>query len=144
MGLSKRIFALQLLQRITQHEIDTLATRLTAIRHDIAALTAQHSSLQESLDTQAYVTTLEAAPYLGRFISAVRQQQKYLTDKTATLDTQARELEDQIFEQFRKKKTLGAPLQTALATQLRETSRKEALANESVTPERRKLYAPQA
>jgi len=137
MKLGKRIAALELLQRVTQHKIDDLAAPLNRLRQEIADLTQQHAKLQHSLEAEAYEVTLESAPYLGRFIAAVQQQQHFLSLQIQSLNDRAQTLEDEILGHFRDKKSLDSPLDSARDLQRLEAARRESSANDEIAITRR-------
>lgn len=128
----RRIAALQLIQRIRQHEIDGHAARMNAIRGEQARLQEQVQELDDRVAAEGRVTAPETAAYLAGFLRAARVRRAYLSDKIAALDRQAAEIEDALLDSYRDAKVNDAVLDRALDGQRQHLDRQEAAAMEEI------------
>lgn len=128
----RRIAALELIQRIRQHEIDGHAARMNAIRGEQGRLHEQVEELDARVAAEGRVIDPETAPYLAGFLRAARARRGFLTDRIAELDRQAAEIEDELLSAFRDAKVNEAVLDRAQDAQRQHLDRKEAAASEEV------------
>ena len=111
----RKIQALTLIHRIRQYEMEEEAAGLAALNLQITELERQKAVLFDRLRSQAHGRTIEAAPYVGGFVRAVRSEEARLSAEIAALERQAAEQEAAVLERFREMKTYGKVLDTAIA-----------------------------
>lgn len=129
----RKLQALTLIQRIRRHEMEQEAAGLAELNLQISVLTRQKTALLEELHTQAHGRTLEAAPYVGNYVRAVRTEEARLTGEIAALEKQVAEREAVVMEHFRQMKAYGKVLDDTRAGQSREANRKEAAQADELT-----------
>lgn len=125
MKTSKRIAALQLIQRLNQFEIDALGRQLNVVRSKMDVIDTQLGDLQSQLDRETYSISVESAPYLAGFLGAVKKQKQFLHLELGTLTIQSTEIETLLMERFIQSKTYEIPLRSAQRNQQLRIDRHE-------------------
>lgn len=137
MAVDRRISALQLIQRIKQHEIDSFAARMTLIRNEQAALQNELRDLQARLEDEAHISSPEDAPYLAGFLRAVEARRAFLSEQLAELDRQAETIERELLGIYKEAKANDAVLDRSLEEKRKQDERREIAATEEIA---RNLY----
>ncbi|MGR3756602.1 MAG: hypothetical protein ACU0AT_05160 [Tranquillimonas sp.] len=123
---SRRIAALAVLERLRRHEMESEARELALLRGEVARIEAQRTETLDDMNRNAHVTMIEAAPYLGDYIRAVRAEVAGLDERLGELDEKCATLEDEVRERYRSMRTVGTLLQTQRAKALADRQKAEA------------------
>lgn len=130
--MDRRISALQLIQRIKQHEIDSYAARMNVIRSEQATLQAELEELQARLDREAHISSPEGAPYLAGFLRAIETRRAYLSAQLEELEHQAAEIEAQLMGTFTEARANDVVLEGSLREKRKQEDRQEFAAAEEI------------
>ncbi len=127
---SRRQRALALLERLSKHEIEGAATELGQLRARIAELERRRDQMHDDLAREAHIVSIEAAPYVGSYIRAVRAEIGAAEAARAKLTPRETVLEERVREGFREMKTFAAvaareAARQRAAQQARETAEME-------------------
>ncbi|MDK3016738.1 hypothetical protein [Pseudodonghicola flavimaris] len=128
----RRIAALQLIQRIRQHEIDGHAARMAVVRDEQTRLQAEIAALDTQVDAEGRVTTPETAAYLASFLRAAGARRAHLQTQLSKADRKAAALEHQLMEAFRDAKVNDTVLDQAQDRQQDHHDRQDRAATEEI------------
>lgn len=135
--MTGHIRTLAILERLRRHEMASDARELAAQRVHVAELLRARASLLERLKNEARIITLEAAPYVGAYIRAIRNEVARIDRALAKATPRLDALEAVMAERFREKETITLALNRAQDEQKHERSRREALESDALTLIRR-------
>ncbi len=111
----RRLRALDVLERMTRHEMRDEAQRLGQLRAEIAGIGQQVAELEQRMAREARVTSPESAPYVAGFIRALRREITAAETRRTELEREADSLDEVVREKFRQAKVFDH-----LATQNRQ------------------------
>lgn len=103
-GGGRRTEALGLIRRIKQHEIDQIAAVLGGIRAQQAEITTELETLKHRVETEAHISSPEAAPFLAAFLAQIEKRRTALFARKRELDDEARSYEIQLLDLFAEAK----------------------------------------
>lgn len=136
MDRTRRIQALQVLQRIKEHELDGHAAKMGLIRSHQAQVQSEIDKLDERLATEAHISSPEAAPFLAGFLKAIQTRRAFLEKEMARLDNDAAQIEDQLFDTYTEARSNEAVLDKTLIEKRREEDLAETASLEEVARNR--------
>lgn len=136
MDRTRRIKALQTLQRVKEHELDEQASKMGIIRVEQAKIQREQDELLHRVETETEITSPEAAPFLAGFLKAVATRQGQLDEMMADLDKKAAQIEGRLFETYAEVRTNETVLDKSLYETRKEAERAEASALEEVARNR--------
>lgn len=105
MASKRRIAALSVIQRIKEHELDEHAARMGIVRQHQAAIENELENLQNRVDTEAHISSPEAAPFLAGFLRAIETRRTFLLEELKSLERSAAEIEEHLFDAFTEART---------------------------------------
>ena len=105
MALDRRRKALQLMERVSRHEMEIVGTELSALRAEQSQLRTMSLELEERARWEADTSTEETRRYLPAFLGSVDAQRRLWAQEQEQLETQAAKLETQIIDAFRQVRT---------------------------------------
>lgn len=136
MDRTRRIKALQTLQRIKEHELDEQAAKMGVIRAEQGKLQQELDTLAHRLETETEITTPEAAPFLAGFLHAVQQRRDVIDGEMEKLDEKAAQIEGRLFETYTEVRTNENVLDKSLYEKRRKEDLEESHALEEVARNR--------
>jgi hypothetical protein len=104
--MTDRIRTLALMERLRRHDMAAEARELADLRAKRDALENNRVTLLERLRTEARIVTLESAPYIGRYIRAVRSEEAQINRALAQTTPRVEELEHAMLERFQELATI--------------------------------------
>ncbi len=104
--MTDRVRTLALLERLRRHEMMSEAGELAALRAQIAELERKRSDLLNRLRTEARIVSLEAAPYVGAYIRAIRHEVAQIDRALEKAAPRLEALEQEMAERFREIATI--------------------------------------
>ncbi|MDC0739446.1 hypothetical protein N6L24_14250 [Cognatishimia sp. SS12] len=128
----RRIKALQVLQRLKEHELDQHAAEMGEIRAHQAQLQTEITTLQTRLETEAQITAPESAPYLAGFLNAVNSRRAFLDAEMHKLDQKAAQIEGRLLQTYTEARSNESVLNKTLHTQRRIEDMAETTALEEI------------
>lgn len=142
MSADRRISATRIIQRIKQREIDECASQLGVIRREQADIQRDLDDLKIREETEAYISSPEAAPFLVSFLRAIETQRTALNQRLKVLDKQASSIETDLLEKFSEAHTNKTVLNNALneKAQVVEKAERAALDEIASTLHFRQIY----
>ncbi|SHH78752.1 hypothetical protein [Cognatishimia maritima] len=136
MDRTRRIQALQVLQRIKEHELDGHAAKMGLIRSHQAQVQSEIDKLDERLAKEAHISTPEAAPFLAGFLKAIQTRRAFLEKEMARLDKDAAQIEGKLFDTYTEARSNEAVLDKTLVEKRREDDLAESASLEEVARNR--------
>ena len=121
----RRIAALDLLERLRRHEIESDTRQLGRLRADAAQLARQRSDLLDKLSTEARADDPALLGYVGDFIRSVRSEIDRVRQREARIEPELDKLETRVAEAFREIKTYEILRLDALAKRAEEARAKD-------------------
>jgi flagellar biosynthesis chaperone FliJ len=122
---NNRISALQVILKARHHELDLLAAELREIRAHQLSIEQTIVALTSRRDQEAFAPSIEAAPYVAGFLSAVEAQMAHLADEMASLEKVAEVQEEIMREKYADMMTWSASLKKLKAVQRYNEQRNE-------------------
>ncbi|MDF3414847.1 flagellar motor protein [Sulfitobacter sp. M57] len=126
MALKNRLAALQLIDRIKQHEMETIGAELAKLRAEEKALEDQSAELHADALREAANSTEDTRAFLPAYLNSVEVIQQGLAEDRAATAAQAAQSEEQLFAAFRETKTTEQILKRVNNDITEETARKAA------------------
>lgn len=108
--MTDRVHTLTLLERLRRHEMAAEAGELATLRAQVATWENTRATLQERLNTEARIISIESAPYVGAFIRGIRNEEAQIDRDMAKVAPRVQELEIALAEQFRALATIRLAL----------------------------------
>ena len=105
MALRDRIAALKLINRIKQHEMETLGAALAGLRDAEKELEDQSARLRKDALSEATQSTEDTRSFLPAYLKSVETRQFSLTDECAIIADKTVLAEEKLFQSFRESKT---------------------------------------
>lgn len=102
---SRRIAALELLERLRRHEVEEETRRLGELRTQLQTLTRQREALLHRLREESHADDPALIGYLGDFVRSVRGEIGRLEQGEAHLEPEISALEDRVSDAFREIKS---------------------------------------
>ncbi|MEY8802238.1 flagellar FliJ family protein [Leisingera sp. XS_AS12] len=96
----KKTYAL--LARLHKQEMEAQSVVLSSMQDEADRLTRERSALEESRRAGASVTMIEAMPYRGRFLNAVRQENQRLSGLIADVENKIGVQRDKVLNAYRE------------------------------------------
>ena len=127
---SKRINTLTVLERLRRHEMMADAYELATIRGHVAQLHDSRDLMLEKLKHEAHLVIPEAAPYVGAYIRAVRNEITQIDRALAQIMPRVEALEATVADKFRNIKTISLARERAESHQQHSRDQKEAAEND--------------
>lgn len=131
--MTDRIRTLAVLERLRTHEMEGEARELAALRAHIARLQRARADLLDRLKNEARIITLEAAPYVGAYIRAVRNEVVQIDRALAKVSPRVDALEVAMVERFREKETITLALNRARKREHQARVRRETAETDALT-----------
>lgn len=131
--MSGRFHTLSVLERLRRHEMEDDARRLAGLRAHVTELERNRDDLLSRLTTEARITTIETAPYVGSYIRAVRSEiaQTERAMIKASLGIEA--LESTVAQKFREMKSVTLALEGARYRHRQSQRRQEQIDADALT-----------
>jgi flagellar biosynthesis chaperone FliJ len=126
----RRIAALELIERLKTHEMEGEVRELGLLHGRIDALEQERRALFGRLESEAHIVSIEAAPYVGNFIRAIREEIAARDREIDRLDRQAEKLEAAVREKYHEVKTFSVALEQTRSALARDRDRRAAAALE--------------
>lgn len=104
--MTGRIHTLTLLERLRRNEMVNEVRELAALRAQVDSLNRACTELLETLQTEARIVTIEAAPYVGAYIRAIRDEVARKERAAAQHAPRIAELEHSMLDRFREVATV--------------------------------------
>ena len=136
MDRTRRIEALQVLQRVKEHELDTHAAQMGLIRAHQAEVQAELDKLDDRIANEAHITSPESAPFLAGFLKAIEVRRGFLSAEMERLDKEAALIEGRLFETYTEARSNEAVLDKTLVEKRREEDMAETASLEEVARNR--------
>ncbi|GLQ28158.1 hypothetical protein [Sulfitobacter pacificus] len=111
MGLRDRLAALHLIDRVKQHEMETIGASLAELRATEKALEDQSIKLHDDALREAADSTEDTRIFLPAYLNSVEIRQQGLAEERAAAAEQAALVEERLFDAFRETKTTEQILQ---------------------------------
>lgn len=108
--MTGRIHTLTLLERLRRNDMVSEARELAALRAQVNRLNTDRAGLLETLRTEARIVTIEAAPYVGAYIRAIRDEVARMERAAAQHAPRIAELEHSMLDRFREVATVRMAL----------------------------------
>lgn len=131
--MTDRIGTLVMLERLARHALEAEARELAALRAHVSQLQRNRADLLGKLKSEARVVILEAAPYVGSYIRAIRNEVAYIDRAIAKAQPRLDTLEAAMAEQFREIKTINLALDRARKQQQQARDHREAAETDMLT-----------
>jgi flagellar biosynthesis chaperone FliJ len=128
-----RTRALALMERLRGLEIEEQAQELGVLRSTMERMRRDREILSTRLREEVHVDTMEAAPYVGRFIEAIRSELAYIDEQMEVIKPRLSELEDKLRVLFQDQKVYETLRLTRLREAKREAERREEAELEELT-----------
>ncbi|SFP66127.1 hypothetical protein [Tranquillimonas alkanivorans] len=126
MSESRRIRALDVLERLRRHEMEVEARELGLLRGRIAEQARHRDTLKARLVDETHGLTLEGAPYLADFLRSMRAEIAAAEQEIAKLEQEAERYEDAVRERYAELHSVSAVLSSTRARAARDRDRREA------------------
>ena len=126
MAAKDKIKALQLVERISRHKLETLGAELAELRAQQAAIDRQKDDLVKKAREEARQSTTHTRPYLTRYLASVDDQQRIWAKELLVLEDKAAHLETKVLGAFGELKTRETIRVRAERDQAQEVDRAEA------------------
>lgn len=104
----KRLAALELLERINRHEMETIGATLVALRASQTEIEQKKAALTDDAIREANESTVESRPYLPSYLTSVDAAQRALTEDHDRIEQDVVVTEAQLLKVFRASKTNDA------------------------------------
>jgi len=121
----RRVRALELIEQLQKHEMEDEVRELGVLHGQIDKLDRERRELLEKVQREAHIVSIEAAPYVGSFIRALRTEIATREQSITQLEEKAEALEDAVRERFRELKTYTTVLDRTRASLAQEQNRRE-------------------
>jgi len=105
MALRGRMAALKLIDRIKQHEMETIGVELAALREIEKALEDQSTQLRDDALREATQSTEDTRIFLPAYLASVETRQLGLANELANATKETARAEEELFKSFRESKT---------------------------------------
>lgn len=105
--MNRRIAALETLRRIEERGLTALAQELTGAQSAQAEALRRVDDLATRAVTEAQAQSLEALPYVGRFLATLRREQGRERHAAQALEGRIEGLRDQVIERFTAERRYG-------------------------------------
>jgi chromosomal replication initiation ATPase DnaA len=105
MALRGRMSALKLINRIKQHEMETIGIKLAASRVAEKKIEAQSVQLRNDALREAALSTEEARIFLPAYLKSVEARQHELAEELTIATHKTGCAEEELFKSFREAKT---------------------------------------
>ena len=126
----KRIKTLTILERLRRHEMLADAHELATIRGHVAQLNDTRNRMLDELTREGHLISLEAAPYVGAYIRAVRNEVAQIDKALAQIMPRLEALEAVVADKFRNIKTISLARERAEKHQQHIKDKKETVEND--------------
>ncbi len=131
--MTDRVRTLALFERLRRHEMMSEAGELAALRAQIAELERKRSDLLNRLRTEARIVSLEAAPYVGAYIRAIRHEVAQIDRALEKAAPRLEALEQEMAERFREIATIKLASERTLKEMRQAHEAREALEADAQT-----------
>lgn len=121
----RRIAALELLERIRRHEIQTEASELGQLRAEAAELERRREALERQLEDGVSCDDPAVLSYLGNFVRSVRAEIDLSTRQLAAIETRVEALSTLVGDKFRDIKSYEILRREAMARNAAEKAARE-------------------
>ncbi|MGJ8558551.1 MAG: flagellar motor protein [Sulfitobacter geojensis] len=111
MALRDRMAALKLIDRIKQHEMETIGADLAERRATEKDLSDQSAKLHEDAVREAADSTEDTRIFLPAYLNSVKLRQEDLAERQAAAAEKTAAIEEELFKAFREAKTTEQVLQ---------------------------------
>ncbi|RRH75796.1 hypothetical protein [Falsigemmobacter faecalis] len=123
--MSRRLQALQLMQRLEDQDLERLSRDLTQAQGLRARAEGEIAALDSRAGLEARSCVTEALPYIGRFLAELRREQDRQRQVTREMTGRIDALRDTVMASFTRGKSYER-----LGDQIRSSEREERLARE--------------
>lgn len=130
--MADRRRALAVLERLRRHEMEEEARALAALRAEVVRLKGEGADLRRRLRDEARIVTIEAAPYVGAYLRAIRAEAARVDAALARAAPRVAALEEALSARFRDLRTVSLALDRARAADRAERAGREAAEAASV------------
>lgn len=132
---ASRTRALALMERLRGLEIEEQAQELGILRSTVERMQRDRDILSNRLREESHVDSLEleAAPYVGRFIEAMRNEVAFIEQQMVEIQPRLTELEDKLRDLFQDQKVYETLRLTRIRQAAREAERRETAELEELT-----------
>lgn len=121
----RRIAALELLERVRRHEIESETQELGQLRAEAGLLERAKQELETSMDEGAQCADPALRGYLGNFVRSVRSEIDRNQKSRDAIEAKASKIADRVAESFREIKSYEILRLDALAQRAKERAAKE-------------------
>lgn len=118
-----------LLARLHKQEMEAQSVVLSSLQDEADRLSREQSALEESRRAGASVTMIEAMPYRGRFLDAIRQENQRLSGLIAEAERKIDAQRDTVLDAYRELRSaeqLDGSIRAALAEAEQEAAQADA------------------
>ena len=129
----RRIEALQVLRRLEERALEALARDLTAAQSAQSAAMAEVDHLQDRAVREASTKSVEAMPYVGKFLVTLCKEQARAQEKARALDGQISQLREEVITHFSAERSYERLAAKALTALREERRQREESASEDLT-----------
>lgn len=98
--MNRRIKALNTLHQVEERALEALSRDLSTAQKARAGSEARIAELGQRAATEAQCLSVEALPYVGRFMATIRREQAREAANCKALETQIEGLRDKVFTHF--------------------------------------------
>ena len=102
----RRISTYELLVRLERDALSEIAQHHSALRSRIERSEKEAAELCHRIETEAFASSAEIAPYVGAFISAIRSEITQCNDHRQRLEQEASIVDEKLRERFSTLKTV--------------------------------------
>lgn len=131
--MTDRLRTLSVLERLRRHEMALEARELGIMRAHVAHLDTARRELLDKMRTEARIVTIEAAPYVGAYLRAVRNEDAQIDRALAKAAPRVAALEASVLTQFRNVATIRLALAQAKAATKANRAQREAVQTDAQT-----------
>lgn len=128
MAAPARVHTLELIGKLRSQAVEEVAVRLGRLWAEIARIDKALAALVEARQARPGSHSLEAAPYVGRFLQATREEEARLEAERAALEQELRRTEAELRSRFREAKINDTLLARAEQARREAQERAEAAA----------------
>ena len=129
----RRIEALLTLRRLEERQLNQLSRQLNAVQAAQAQALQDIDTLQKRSEIEAQSRDVEALPYIGKFLAALRKEQGRAQQVSHHLERQIEGLRSEVMQHFGAERSYDRLAQTTLEALRKERERKAESAMEDMT-----------
>lgn len=133
-----RLSALKLMDRIKQHELETIGAELANLRAVQKSLDDESAALKDTAVTEARESTEHTRQFLPAYLKSVETRQNRLAEQRRVTEEDAAQAEDMLLSAFKETKTTEQVLKRVEKEIALDVSRSSAVEMDDAT---RSLYA---